>query len=708
MIAGDLNARTGESMDFITNDTNYCLPIDNYIPDKQIMHRKSQDKECKGRGNELLNLCISAKLRILNGRVFGDSQGKFTCHTYAGSSVVDYVLANEAFLNNFMYLTVKDWQPFISDHCPISFSITTPKIKHTQKTHSTFNKLSKGFPKTREFLVSFEETANTDEYTQELNNLLLIHSSGSNNDIENLAENLTSIITHIADTANKNHKSTNKNSNNESNANLKENKFIKLNHRGPKWENRDMKDLKREVLKLGNLLTKNPGDQILRRNYYYTLSKYRKTNKRLKRDYKNKLLRQIYNIDSNDTKDYWDAIKELRDFQNPKLKLDESIPLDKWYEYFNTLNQSKTDKEKENKMKTELEREEKNPIFNELSFKIKTKEIRQVINKLKNGKAAGLDRLTSEMFKILTPKIVPILCKLFNFMLTNSYYPNNWATGYIITIFKKNDHTKPENYRGIAINNCISKIFNTILNNRLMKFVHKHKIISKFQGGFMKKCGTTDHIFTLKTIIDKYIKDGKHLYACYIDFHKAFDTVWHTGLMYKLRQNNIGGPFYKIIKNMYEKTILSVKNKQQFISDWFSVEQGIRQGDTLSPLLFNIFVNEIPELLLKENCASPTLLNSKVPCLLYADDIVLLSETKEGLQNAINNVKKYCDTWELAINPNKSKVMIFNKSGKFIKHEFKAGPIPLECVNCYTYLGLDITPSGSFSNAKKIHCMQKH
>lgn len=175
---------------------------------------------------------------------------------------------------------------------------------------------------------------------------------------------------------------------------------------------------------------------------------------------------------------------------------------------------------------------------------------------------------------------------------------------------------------------------------------------------------------------------------------------WHTGLLYKLQQNNIGGLFYKLIKNMYEKTSLVVKNNRNNISDWFNVEQGIRQGDALSPTLFNIFVNEIPDLILRNNCESPMLLNSKVPCLMYADDIILFSETKEGLQNAINIVTKFCDEWELSMNINKTKVMIFNKAGKLLKHEFKTGTTILECVKNYTYLGIEMTPSGNFKTAK--------
>jgi hypothetical protein len=107
----------------------------------------------------------------------------------------------------------------------------------------------------------------------------------------------------------------------------------------------------------------------------------------------------------------------------------------------------------------------------------------------------------------------------------------------------------PENYRGIAINSCIGKLFNTVLNNRLDKYLIDNNLINKCQIGFSKKTRTSDHIFVLKTLIDKYInRKGEKLFACFIDLRKAFDTVINAGIRYKLIKYGISGKLYSNYK----------------------------------------------------------------------------------------------------------------------------------------------------------------
>ena len=104
--------------------------------------------------------------------------------------------------------------------------------------------------------------------------------------------------------------------------------------------------------------------------------------------------------------------------------------------------------------------------------------------------------------------INPSLLKLFNAVLRSGQYPEQWSKSYICPIYKSENPLKPENYRGIAINNSIGKLFNIILCNRFDKFLLDNKVIHESQIGFFKKSGTTDHIFVLKCIIDKYLKQG--------------------------------------------------------------------------------------------------------------------------------------------------------------------------------------------------------
>ena len=131
---------------------------------------------------------------------------------------------------------------------------------------------------------------------------------------------------------------------------------------------------------------------------------------------------------------------------------------------------------------------------------------------------------------------------------------------------------KPENYRGIAINSSIGKLFNSILNNRFDKFLSENNVIKSCQIGFSKKSWTSDHVFVLKTLKDKHInKKVDRLFACFID------TVKHAGIKYKLLKQNMGGNFYSIIKDMYIKNKLCVKIEHKMTS-LFKSDIGVRQG----------------------------------------------------------------------------------------------------------------------------------
>ena len=156
---------------------------------------------------------------------------------------------------------------------------------------------------------------------------------------------------------------------------------------------------------------------------------------------------------------------------------------------------------------------------------------------LKSGKAPGPDRIRNEMLKTGSPHLKSAFCKLFNHILTSGYFPQSWCEGVITPIFKSGNKQDPANYRGICINSCLGKLFSTVLNNRLKNFVGDHNILHKAQIGFMSNHRTADHIFALRTLIDKYMyvthtTKGK-LYTCFTDFKKAFDSVWHDGLLCK-------------------------------------------------------------------------------------------------------------------------------------------------------------------------------
>lgn len=126
-----------------------------------------------------------------------------------------------------------------------------------------------------------------------------------------------------------------------------------------------------------------------------------------------------------------------------------------------------------------------------------------------------------------------------------------WREHFIKPIFKGGCFNDPLNYRGIALSSCLSNFVLRILHNRLEKYLELNNIIGHGQIGFKKGSRTSDHTLTLKTIIDKAFKSSKRIYACFIDFKKAFDTINTEDLFYNFLIYNINGPYFNIMKDMY-------------------------------------------------------------------------------------------------------------------------------------------------------------
>ena len=165
-----------------------------------------------------------------------------------------------------------------------------------------------------------------------------------------------------------------------------------------------------------------------------------------------------------------------------------------------------------------------------------------------------------------------------------------------------------------------------------------------------------------------------------------------------LKNFNISTTFTNLIENMYSGMTGQVKS-EGFLSDIFDITIGLRQGCNLSPHLFNIYINDLPQLLKEANC-DPVILNgTKINMLAYADDMLLLSKTESGLKKSLKVLEIYCNKWQLVINETKTKIMIFNKT-KFVK-TFTFNNQPLDIVKQHLYLGIKFHSSGTFTTAIK-------
>ena len=219
-------------------------------------------------------------------------------------------------------------------------------------------------------------------------------------------------------------------------------------------------------------------------------------------------------------------------------------------------------------------------------------EINKNIKCLNNNKASGIDLIKNEFLKNAPQCVLKLTVKLFNLILKTGFVPLEWCLGLIIPIYKnKGSANDPNNYRGITLLSCLGKFFTLCINIRLGKYLESRGFIAEEQAAFREGYGTMDHVFVFNEIINFYIHNKKKLFACFIDYEKAFDTIDRTSLWGKLLENNINGNVFKVIFNMYKNAKSYVKN-ETLMSGIFSCNVGVRQGENLSPLLFSIFLND--------------------------------------------------------------------------------------------------------------------
>ena len=177
---------------------------------------------------------------------------------------------------------------------------------------------------------------------------------------------------------------------------------------------------------------------------------------------------------------------------------------------------------------------------------------------------------------------VDLVLKLFNLIFISRCIPSLWSLGYISPIYKSGDQMDPDNDRGICVISCLSKLFLSTLNQRLSSFVSTFKIINRSQIEVQRSKHTSDHIFSLKTIINKHVSpvpEGKFVFC---------DSVWQKGLLAKLEALNINGPFLDLVKSLYKNASYSVKIGNK-MTKLFKCYRGVMQGCPLSPILFNLF-----------------------------------------------------------------------------------------------------------------------
>jgi hypothetical protein len=337
---------------------------------------------------------------------------------------------------------------------------------------------------------------------------------------------------------------------------------------------------------------------------------------------------------------------------------------------------------------------DQNNVIPELDCPITKAEIQAEIKNAKRGKSCGSDGVLSEMLKAGVAFVIDFLERLFNTVFDSGFYPDEWAKAIIVPIYKKGNPNIPDNYRGISIVSVVCKCYTSILNRRLYNWLEVHDKIAENQAGFRKDYSTSDQIFNLYSVVQKYLcQKGKKLYVGFVDLKKAFDSVQHNILLNALRQDGVHGKFLTAIESMYSSLLACVRSGNEY-SEFFECPAGVRQGCVLSPTLFSVVINKLAKHINEFGThgiqLSPLF---ELFILLFADDVALLSDTPGGLQNQFNLLKLCCEKLKLTVNKEKTKVMVFRNGGILNKYEkWVYEGQPLEVVNSFCYLGYTFTP----------------
>ena len=709
LILGDENAHTGTLIDYIENDpfvAEYtgCIVLDNEENQIELFksnphctaHRYNQEKiAINSTGRKAISFCITENFKIINGR-FGSDKflGRPTC--FKGQpSVTDQALACDKMFKRITDFHVDLFDPNMSDyHAPFSITFDISDITPINEildesdvdSDSYQNAPSMKFTWNNDLKSEFKSAADkldTDLLLTMLDELVLYPSQEKTNQ---LCDKLNDMILDVAKSCKvyKEH----------SPKNPKRPPTSKRPPRKP-WEDEEFCKARNEYKTHKNRLKRIGAKSVCNKK----AKDFMKFGKAKQKQYFDALNTKIRQLKKNNSREYWLLLQNSIESKRTASK----ITLQTFLEHFRQLNQA--NQEPRDPPPPDGLDENETEILN-LEFTLE--EIQTIISHLKNNKTPGLDLLRNEFLKNAPKELVNFICRLFNFILNTSLIPDVWCQGLIMPLYKnKGDSKDPDNYRGITLLSCLGKLFTACISSRISKFMDVDYKLGPEQAGFREAFSTTDHIFTLYSIIDFYTNKKRRVYCAFVDYSKAFDLIERSSLWMKLLSNGINGKILDVMKSMYSNAKSCVKLNGK-ISEYFSCCKGVRQGENLSPVLFAIYLNDFHDFL-SERCVGLNDLCSiideeldiylKLYVLLYADDTIILAESEADLQNALSSLHDYCIRWDLKVNISKTNVVIFSR-GKVKKHGiFKIGEEVVEVKEEYVYLGVTFSCDGRFKKA---------
>ena len=400
------------------------------------------------------------------------------------------------------------------------------------------------------------------------------------------------------------------------------------------------------------------------------------------------------------SKPFWNKINQTRSrktranyptikYQGDEFRTDEqrALVFGKLLESTFSDNPVGNEKHNENVKKEVCEYMNSNSSITSLNddYKVTLMQVIKAIKKLNSHTAPGHDEVNNLMLKNLPYSFVCLLVRMANISIEKGELAVSWKRSRVTMIPKKTGYSEdPTCYRPISLTSCVGKLIERIVTGQLSSFLESNNLLVDEQSGFRGHRSTQDNLLFLTQKISETLARKKKCICIFFDIAKAFDKVWHTGLIHKMIEMNIPSHIIKWVKAFLSDRSFQIKVGES-LSDPHSISAGVPQGAVIGPILFSIFINNIPNLKDKIN---------KAYCLLFADDLVMLGCYKRPgqigalMKRYLKEMESWLTKWRLKMCAHKCSYSVFSGNGASMKFELKLFGDIIPHDGCPIFLGI--------------------
>ncbi len=290
-------------------------------------------------------------------------------------------------------------------------------------------------------------------------------------------------------------------------------------------------------------------------------------------------------------------------------------------------------------------------------IKIRLRDVKKKLTQLKIKKATGPDGIPARVLRECAVALSRPLARLYNLSMKRGIVPNDWKCANVVPVYKSGDRSDPNNYRPISLLSIIGKVMESIVNDNVKKHLFGANLITKHQYGFRPKHSTFDHLTSATQTWENALNNGEEVRVAALDISRAFDTVWHKGLLTKLMSVGIGGCVYRWMRAFLQnRSIRVILDGQQSASAY--INAGVPQGSILGPTLFLIFINDLLD-------------SIKNQVHMFADDTTISAiipnqqdkkaQVNRNFQSDLHTMEEWAETWLVTFNAKKTQLLTISR-----------------------------------------------